>query len=162
LQPRRTLRLALWSGEEQGLLGARAWVRRHVQGEGGPADREKVSVYFNIDPGKGPIYGWYLENNEEARPIFDAWMAPFADIGYLKNVRQPIGSTDHVAFNGAGVPGFNPIQDYVDYDVREHHTNVDTAERVKDQDLKQNAVVLASMIYHAANRTAMIPSSIRK
>jgi len=162
LQPRRTMRVALWSGEEQGLLGARAWVRRHVQGEGGPADREKVAVYFNIDPGKGPIYGWYLENNEEARPIFDAWMAPFADLGYLKNVRAPIGSTDHVAFNGAGVPGFNPIQDYVDYDVREHHTNVDTAERIKDADLKQNAVVLASMIYHAANRTEMIPSAIRK
>jgi carboxypeptidase Q len=162
LRPRRTLRIALWGGEEQGLLGARAWVRRHVQGEGGTPDREKVSVYFNIDPGKGPIYGWYLENNDAARPIFDAWMAPFEDLGYLKNVRGPIGSTDHVAFNQAGVPGFNPIQEYVDYDVREHHTNVDTAERVKEADLKQNAVILASMIFHAANRTEIIPSTIRK
>jgi Zn-dependent M28 family amino/carboxypeptidase len=162
LQPRRTLRLALWSGEEEGLLGARAWVRRHVQGEGGQPDPEKVSVYFNIDPGKGPIYGWYMETNDEAQPIFDAWMAPFANLGYLKNVRQGIGNTDHLAFIAAGVPGFNPIQDYVDYDVREHHTNADTSERVKEQDLKQNAVVLAAMIYHAANRTQAIPSSVRK
>jgi Zn-dependent M28 family amino/carboxypeptidase len=89
-------------------------------------------------------------------------MATFADLGYLKNVRQGIGNTDHLAFIAQGVPGFNPIQDYVDYDVREHHTNADTPERIKVDDLKQNAIVLASVIYHAAMRTEPIPSAARK
>ena len=159
LQPRRTIRVALWGAEEEGLIGSRAWVRQHLP-EAGP--RDKVSVYFNIDPGKGPIYGWFMETNDEARPIFDAWMAPFADLGGLKNVRQGIGNTDHLSFIAAGVPGFNPIQDYVDYDVREHHTNADTPERIKVDDLKQNAIVLASVIYHAAMRTEPIPSPVRK
>jgi hypothetical protein len=144
LQPRRTLRLALWSAEEQGLLGSRAWVTRHLQTAGGAGTAgaaESVSVYFNIDPGKGPIYGWYLENNDAAKSIFDAWMSPFKDLGVLKNVRQGITNTDHLSFIAAGVPGFNPIQDYVGYDTREHHTNADTAERVNEADLKQNAVV---------------------
>jgi hypothetical protein len=159
LQPKRTLRIALWAAEEEGLLGSRAWVQQHLP----PTDRkENVSIYFNIDPGKGPIYGWYLENNEAAKPIFDAWMAPFGDLGVLKNVPQGIGSTDHLSFINAGVPGFNPIQDYVDYDVREHHTNMDVAERVKENDLKQNAVILASVIYHAANRRDPVPSPVRK
>jgi Zn-dependent M28 family amino/carboxypeptidase len=159
LQPRRTIRVALWAAEEEGLLGSRAWVRQHLPDTG---PRDKVSVYLNIDPGKGPIYGWYMENNDEARTIFDAWMAPFADLGGLKNVRQGIGNTDHLSFIAAGVPGFNPIQDYTDYDVREHHTNADTPERIKVDDLKQNAIVLASFIYHAAMRTAPIPSPVRK
>jgi Zn-dependent M28 family amino/carboxypeptidase len=151
--------VALWAAEEEGLLGSRAWVRQHLP-DTGPRDR--VSVYLNIDPGKGPIYGWFMENNDEARPIFDAWMAPFADLGGLKNVRQGIGNTDHLSFIAAGVPGFNPIQDYTDYDVREHHTNADTPERIRVDDLKQNAIVLASFIYHAAMRTEPIPSPVRK
>ena len=165
LQPKRTIRIALWAAEEEGLLGSQAWVRAHLRPAAGApplANPDKVSIYFNIDPGKGPIYGWYLENNDAAKPIFDAWMAPFADLGAVKNVRQPIGSTDHVTFNNAGVPGFNPIQDYTDYDVRAHHTNVDLAERINDNDLKQNAVVLASVIYHAANRRDQVPSPVRK
>jgi Zn-dependent M28 family amino/carboxypeptidase len=160
LATKRTIRVALWGAEEEGLLGSRAWVRQHLPEA--PAARDRVSVYFNIDPGKGPIYGWYLENNEAARPIFDAWLAPFKDLGAIKNVNQGIGNTDHLSFIGAGVPGFNPIQDYVDYDVREHHTNADTAERIKPADLKQNAVVLASFLYHAANRAEAIPSPVRK
>lgn len=159
LQPRRTIRVALWGAEEEGLLGSAAWVRQHLPETGA---RDKVSVYFNTDPGKGPIYGWFMQGNDVARPIFDAWMAPFADLGYLKNVQQNIGSTDHLSFIRAGVPGFNPIQDYVDYDVREHHTNADTPERIKVDDLKQNAIVLASIVYHAAMRTEPIPSSVRK
>jgi prepilin-type N-terminal cleavage/methylation domain-containing protein len=115
-----------------------------------------MDVYFNIDPGKGPIYGWYLEDNEAVRPMFDAWLAPVKDFGAVRNVAQGIGNTDHLSFIAAGVPGFNPIQDYVDYDVRLHHTNADTFERVNEQDLKQNAVVLAAF-YHAATRTEMIP-----
>ena len=162
LQPRRTLRLALWSGEEQGLLGARAWVRANLEGDANAAARAAMSAYFNIDPGKGPIYGWYMENNPDVASIFDAWLAPFKDLGAVRNVRQGIGNTDHLAFIAAGVPGFNPVQDYVDYDVREHHTNADTSERVKEQDLKQNAVILASFVYHAAMRNEPLPSPIRK
>ena len=137
-------------------------MRRHITGEGGAPDADKVSVYFNIDPGKGPIYGWYLENNEAARPIFDAWMAPFSNLNYVRNVRQGIGNTDHLSFIAAGVPGFNSVQDYVDYDVREHHKNADVAEPITEQDLKQAAVVLASMVYHAAVRAEQIPSPVRK
>jgi len=162
LQTRRTLRLALWSGEEQGLLGSRAYVRAHLEGDANKVERDRLAVYLNIDPGKGPIYGWYLENNDALRPIFDAWLAPFKDLGALKNVRQGIGNTDHLSFIAAGVPGFNPIQDYVDYDVREHHTNADTAERVKEADLRQNAVVLAAFVYEAAMRSEMLPSPARK
>jgi hypothetical protein len=158
-QPRRTLRLALWSGEEQGLLGSRAYVERHLAGDANQAARDKLAVYFNIDPGKGPIYGWFMEGNAAAKPIFDAWLAPFVDqeIGARKNVIQGIGSTDHLSFTRNGMLGFNPIQDFVGYDVREHHTNVDTAERIREQDLKQSAIILASFVYHAAMRTDRIP-----
>ena len=163
LSTKRTLRLALWSGEEQGLLGARAYVRAHLDGDANKAARDRLSVYFNIDPGKGPIYGWYLENNDAVKPIFDAWLAPFQDKdGALKNVRQGIGNTDHLAFIQAGMPGFNPIQDYVDYDVREHHTNADTAERIKEADLKQNAMILASFSIMPPMRAEMIPSPVRR
>jgi carboxypeptidase Q len=160
--PKRTIRLAIWSGEEEGLLGSKAYVRDHLDGDAHKAERDRMDVYLNIDPGKGKIYGWYLENNEAVKPIFDAWLAPFKDLGAVRNVRQGIGNTDHLSFIAAGVPGFNPVQDYVDYDVRLHHTNADTSERVDLQDVKQNAVVLASFLYHAANRAEMIPTTIRK
>jgi Zn-dependent M28 family amino/carboxypeptidase len=160
--PKRTIRLAIWSGEEEGLLGSKAYVRDHLDGDAHKAERDRMDVYLNIDPGKGKIYGWYLENNEAVKPIFDAWLAPFTDLGAVRNVRQGIGSTDHLSFIAAGVPGFNPVQDYVDYDIRLHHTNADTSERVDLQDVKQNAVVLASFLYHAANRAEMIPTTIRK
>ena len=162
VRPRRTLRIALWGAEEQGLLGSRAYVAQHLTGDDKADARKRMSVYFNIDPGKGPIYGWYLQGNEAVRPIFDAWLAPFQDLGARKNVIQNIGSTDHLSFINAGVPGFNPVQDYTNYDVREHHTNVDTPDRIKIDDLKQNAVILASFVYHAAMRDAMLPSEIRK
>ncbi len=162
VSPKRTLRLALWSGEEEGLLGSRAYVRDHLEGDAHKAERDKMDVYFNMDPGRGPIYGWYLENNAEVRPIFDAWMAPFKDLGAERNVAQGIGNTDHLSFIAAGVPGFNPIQDYTEYDVRLHHTNADTSERVNVNDLKQNAVIIASFLYHAAMRPEMIPSPVRK
>lgn len=114
-------------------------------------------MYFNVDPGTGPIYGFYLEKNEAVRPIFDAWLAPFRDLGARRNVMLGIGSTDHLSFIRAGVPGFNPVQSYVDYDVRTHHTTAETAERVKDEDLRQAAVILASFVYHAAMRDEKIP-----
>jgi carboxypeptidase Q len=157
-RPKRTIRMALWGGEEQGLHGSRRYVEKYVAGEANRAAREKFSVYFNLDPGTGPIYGWYLENNEAVRPIFDAWLEPFRNLGARRNIIQGIGNTDHLNFIRAGVPGFNPVQDYVDYDVRTHHTNMDTFERVKADDLKQCAVVLASFAYHAAVRAEKLPT----
>ena len=96
------------------------------------------------------------------KPIFDAWLAPFKDLGAVKNVIGPIGNTDHLTFIRAGMPGFNPVQDYVDYDVRLHHTNADVAERIDVKDLKQNAVILASFLYHSAERQDPLPSTVRK
>jgi hypothetical protein len=157
VKPRRTIRMALWSGEEQGLHGSRKYVEKYLAGDANKAARDKFYAYFNLDPGTGPIYGWYLENNEAVKPIFDAWLEPFKDLGARKNILQPIGSTDHVSFNRAGMSGFNPVQDYADYDIRTHHTNADTYERVKEQDLKQSAIVLAAFAYHAAMRSERLP-----
>ena len=97
-------------------------------------------VYLNIDPGMGPIYGWYLGASPEAKALFDAWLAPLKDLDGRRNVIEGITNTDHLSFKAVGIPGFTPIQDYTTYDVRTHHTNVDTYERVREQDLKQNAV----------------------
>ncbi len=157
LQPKRTIRVALWSGEEEGRYGSKHFVADHLTGDAHAADRERLSVYFNIDPGTGPIYGWYCENNAAAKSVFDAWLAPFKDLGARQNILPGIGSTDHLSFRDVGIPGFTPIQDYTNYDVRLHHTNVDTAEYVKTDDLKQNAIVLASFAYHAAQRAGRIP-----
>lgn len=154
---KRTVRIGLWGAEEQGLFGSQAYVRDRLAGDANAVARHSLTVYFNIDPGKGPIYGWYLENNERVRPVFDAWLAPFLDLGARRNVRQGIGSTDHLSFIRAGMLGFNPVQEYVGYDVREHHTNVDTPERIVVDDLKQNAIILASFLYHAANRAERLP-----
>jgi hypothetical protein len=154
---KRTVRVALWGGEEQGLLGARAYVNAHYAGDANKAARERVAVYLNIDPGMGPIYGWHAENSPPAKALFDAWIAPLKDLGVRRNIDVGIGSTDHVAFRQAGIPGFNPVQDYVTYDVRTHHTNVDTYERVREEDLKQNAIVLAWMAYNAANTAEKFP-----
>lgn len=156
-RPKRTIRMALWGGEEQGLHGSRRYVEKHLAGDANKAAREKFNVYFNLDPGSGPIYGWYLENNPAVKPIFDAWLEPFKDLGTRKNILQGIGNTDHLSYTRAGMAGFNPVQDYVDYDVRTHHTNMDTFERVKAEDLKQCAMVLASFAYHAAVRAEKIP-----
>ena len=154
---KRTVRVALWGGEEQGLRGARAYVASHLAGDANKATRDRLAVYLNIDPGMGPIYGWYSEGSAPSMTILDAWTAPLKDLGVRRNIQPGVGSTDHVAFREAGVPGFNPIQDYVTYDVRTHHTNVDTYERVREEDLKQNAVVLAWMVYNAANTTQKFP-----
>jgi hypothetical protein len=156
-KPRRTIRMALWSGEEEGLFGSTRYVEKYLAGDANKLARERFYAYFNLDPGTGPIYGWYLENNAALAPIFDAWLEPFKDIGARRNILQPIGSTDHVSFIRGGVVGFNAVQDYVDYDIRTHHTNMDTYERVKEQDLKQSAIVLASFAYHAAMRAERLP-----
>jgi hypothetical protein len=156
-RPKRTIRIALWGGEEQGLLGSKAYAQQHLAGDANRTERDRHVVYFNIDPGMGPIYGWYLEDETDVKPLFDAWLAPFADLGARRNVLPGIGNTDHLSFRAAGVPGFNPVQDYTTYDVRTHHTNVDTYERVRDADLKQNAAVLAWFALQAANTAERIP-----
>jgi carboxypeptidase Q len=157
LRPRRTIRVALWSGEEEGLLGSKAYVAQHLAGDAHQQDRERLAVYFNIDPGMGPIYGWYSEESGAAKSLFDAWLAPLRDLDGRKNVIAGITNTDHLSFRAVGVPGFTPIQDYVTYDVRTHHTNVDTYERVREQDLKQNAVALAWFAYNAAMMNERFP-----
>ena len=156
-RPRRTIRFALWGGEEQGLLGSRAWVRQHLHGDENRTARERLSVYFNNDPGTGRTYGWFMENRDDVMPIFDEWLAPLRDLGARRNVMSGIGSTDHLNFLRVGVPAFNSVQDYVDYDVRTHHTNFDTFERVQQEDLQQAAIVLASFVYRAAMRDRPIP-----
>lgn len=156
-RPRRTIRVALWGGEEQGLLGSKAWVAQHLAGDANKAARDNFDVYFNIDNGTGAIYGWYLQNNQEVRGIFDSWLDPFKDLGAKRNNIEPVGSTDHLSFIDAGVPGFNPIQDYVNYDVRTHHTNMDTVERVQEKDIQQAAIVMAAFAYDAAMLDRKIP-----
>lgn len=156
-KPRRTIRMALWGGEEQGLLGSRAYAQAHYAGAANALNRDRLAVYLNSDPGTGPIYGWYMEENAQAKTVFDSWLAPLKDLGMRRNVTGKIGSTDHLSFTALGLPGFNSLQDYVDYDTRTHHTNMDTSERVKIQDLKQSAIVLASFAWQAATRDEKIP-----
>lgn len=156
-RPRRTIRVALWGGEEQGLLGSRAWVAQHLTGDANAAARERFNVYFNIDNGYGPIYGWYLQNMESVRRQFDAWLEPFTDLKARRNTIEPVGSTDHLSFIELGIPGFNPIQEYGNYDIRTHHTNMDTAERLDVADLKQAAIVMATFAYNAAMADQKIP-----
>jgi hypothetical protein len=155
--PRRTIRVALWGGEEQGLLGSKAWVAQHLAGGANAAARAKFDVYFNIDNGTGKIYGWFLQNRDEVRPIFDSWLEPLKSIGARRNVGEPVGSTDHLSFIDAGVLGFNPIQDYGNYDIRTHHTNMDTVERVNVDDIRQAAIVMATFAYQAANLDRTLP-----
>ena len=160
LQLRRTVRVALWSGEEQGLLGSRAYVKEHF------ADRDTMALkaehgtlsgYFNVDNGTGAIRGVYLQGNEAIAPVFDAWMAPFASLGMTPLSIRDTGGTDHLAFNAVGLPGFQFIQDPVEYGTRTHHSNMDVYERVQARDMMHNAVIVASFVYHAANRDALLP-----
>ena len=154
-RPKRTIRIAFWGGEEEGLLGSCAWVKKNLMADS--VGRRTLTLYLNMDPGTGPIYGFYAEGSEAAKSVFDAWLAPFSDIGYRKNLISGIGNTDHLSFIAQGVPSFNPIQDYVDYDTRIHHTNWDTPERVPVKDLKASAVIYASILYHAAMRNERFP-----
>jgi hypothetical protein len=152
--PRRTIRVALWSGEEQGLLGARAYVAQHFNT---PAARDQLAVYLNDDPGSGRTLGFYMEGNKEAKAIFDRWLAPLKDLGATRNIIEGIGSTDHVPFNEAGLPGFNVIKDFRAYDERMRHTNADYPERMSEDDLKQSAIVMATFAWQAAMRDGKIP-----
>lgn len=173
LQPRRTIRIGLWGGEEQGLLGSRAYVRKHfgeregggmsfMGGAGGgniitKAEHAKFSVYFNHDNGTGKLRGVYMQGNEAARPVLQAWLAPFASMGASTLTLSNTGGTDHLAYDAVGLPGFQFIQDPVEYDTRTHHSNMDVYDRVQEDDMKQAAVIMAAFAYNAAMRDAMFP-----
>jgi len=152
--PRRTIRVALWSGEEQGLLGARAYLMQHFNT---PAARDQLAVYLNDDPGSGKTLGFYMEGNRAAKAIFDRWIEPLKDLGATRNVIEGIGATDHVPFNEAGLPGFNVIKDFDAYDVRTRHTNDDFPERMSEDELKQSAIVMATFAWQAAIADEKIP-----
>ncbi len=161
LKPRRTIRIALWSGEEQGIHGSRNYVKKafgDAQTMMLTPDHEKVSAYYNIDNGTGRIRGIYLQGNEAVRPLFEKWLAPFADlIDHPTITSRNTGGTDHLSFDGVGLPGFQFIQDGIEYGSRTHHTNADTYERLVLDDLKQMAVIVAAFVYNTAQMDEKIP-----
>lgn len=151
LQPRRTVRIGLWSGEEQGLLGSRGWVKNH------PEMLPKISAYVNVDNGTGKIRGIWDQSNDAVDPIFAQILMPFRDLGVVGVRQGNTGGTDHLSFDAAGVPGFNFIQDAIDYGTETHHTTADTYDRLQMDDLKQAAVVVAFTVYELAMRDEMMP-----
>ncbi|HJP91200.1 MAG TPA: M28 family peptidase, partial [Pyrinomonadaceae bacterium] len=196
LKPRRTIRIALWSGEEQGLLGSRAYVTEHfgsmqtppattsaVPATGGAstntmgggagngngstqqaapvlvkkADYEKFSGYFNLDNGTGKIRGVYLQGNEAVRSLFRQWLMPFRDMGAATLTISNTGGTDHLSFDGIGLPGFQFIQDEIEYDTRTHHSNQDVFDRIQADDMKQAATIMAAFVYQTAMRDEKLP-----
>ena len=160
LQPKRTIRIALWSGEEQGLLGSRNYVKNHFAD---PADmilkpdHEKISAYYNLDNGTGKVRGIYLQGNKDAGPIFAKWLEPFYDLDAKTITIDNTGGTDHQAFDAIGIPGFQFIQDVLEYDTRTHHTNMDTYDHLVPADLKQAATVIASFVYNTSQLEQKIP-----
>lgn len=159
---RRTVRIALWTGEEQGLLGSRAYVHDHFgtrdsTGLHAKPEHERFSSYFNVDNGTGAIRGVYLQGNEAVRPVFRAWMEPFRDLGMRTLTIKNTGGTDHLSFDGVGLPGFQFLQDEIEYGTRTHHSNQDVYDRIQEDDMKKNAVIVASFVYLAANRDEKLP-----
>jgi carboxypeptidase Q len=160
VKPRRTIRIALWGGEEEGLLGSFGYVRNHF---GDPADMKlkpeqaKVSAYFNLDNGTGKIRGIYTEGNEKVTGIFKQWFEPFKDLDASTVTLHKTGSTDHVSFDAVGIPGFQFIQDPLDYETRTHHSNEDNYDHLVMDDLRQAATIEAAFVYFAAMRPEMIP-----
>lgn len=177
--PRRTIRIALWSGEEQGLLGSKAYVAEHFATRPEPTDPEqkklpdwlrkptwpittkpehaRLSAYFNVDNGGGKIRGIYTEENAAVVPLFESWIAPVKDLGVTTVTMRTTGGTDHQSFDAVGLPGFQFIQDELEYETRTHHTNLDTYERLQRNDLMQAAVVAAWFAWEAAMRPEMLP-----
>jgi hypothetical protein len=178
LKPRRTIRIGLWSGEEQGLFGSQAFVKQHL-GEpvddskdasflrlvqGGTAKKikrgpeyDKLSAYYNLDNGTGKIRGVYLQGNEAVRPIFREWLQPFRDLGASTLTASNTGGTDHLSFDAIGLPGFQFIQDQIEYDTRTHHSNQDVFDRIQGDDLKQAATIMAAFLYNTAMRDQKLP-----
>ena len=156
----RTVRIALWSGEEQGLLGSKAYVKEHF---GDPetmkitGQHAKLAAYFNYDNGTGKIRGVHLQGNDMVRPIFESWIEPFKDLGANTLTIRTTGGTDHLSFDAVGLPGFQFIQDPVEYETRTHHSNMDVYDHIVETDLKQASAIVASFAYHAATRPEMLP-----
>jgi carboxypeptidase Q len=156
----RTVRIALWTGEEQGLLGSRAYVKEHFAD---PADMKpkpehaRLSGYFNLDNGSGKIRGIYLQDNDQVRPIFEAWLEPFRDLGANTLTIRATGSTDHMSFDAVGLPAFQFIQDPLDYGSRTHHTNMDVYDELRPDDLEQASAIEAWFVYNTAIRPEMLP-----
>ena len=164
-QPKRTIRIGLWSAEEQGLLGSRGYVKKTFMdtvSNKPNAAHEKFSGYFNIDNGTGKVRGIYLQGNEQCAPIFKAWLAPFNDLGATTVTISNTGGTDHQSFDGAGLPGFQFIQDPMEYDTRTHHSNMDVYEHLSEDDLKQIATVVAAFAYNTAQRDEKLPRKAKK
>ena len=179
VQPRRTIRVGLWTGEEQGEFGSYGYVRQHfgyvplsetpdqlklpdfLRKPAGPAvikaDQSKISGYFNVDNGTGKIRGIYLQQNSAIAPIFQQWIAPLGDLGVSTITMRDTGGTDHEAFDSVGIPGFQFIQDMLDYGSRTHHSNMDVYERLQPEDLAQAATVEAIFVYNTAMRDQMLP-----
>jgi carboxypeptidase Q len=160
LRLRRTVRIGLWGGEEQGLIGSREYVTAHFADRADmklKPEHAKFSSYFNVDNGTGAIRGIYLQGNEGASPIFEAWMKPFHNLGMTTITIRDTGGTDHQSFDRVGLPGFQFIQDVVEYDTRTHHSNMDVYERIQEEDMRKNAVIVAAFVYHAANRDEKFP-----
>jgi hypothetical protein len=177
LKPRRTIRVALWTGEEQGLLGSRAYVKQHFGEMKGarndffaPADPnapkpelvkgaeyEKLSAYYNLDNGTGKIRGVYMQGNPAVRPYFQAWLAPFTDMGASTLTLSNTGGTDHLSFDAIGLPGFQFIQDEIEYSTLTHHSNQDLYDRIQADDMKQAATIMAAFVYQTAMMDEMMP-----
>ena len=178
-KPNRTIRVALWTGEEQGLIGSQDYVKKHIGKFEEPKDPEqkampaffrqqkgklirgqdygKVSAYFNLDNGSGKIRGIYAQENLAAAPIFEEWMKPWNDVGATIVTQRNTGSTDHVSFDAVGVPGFQFVQDQLDYFSHVHHTDLDVQDHAVEADLKQAAAIVASFVYNTAQRPAKLP-----
>lgn len=175
LKPRRTIRVALWSGEEQGLFGSSNYVKQHfgeMKGGGGlfgggnpnqkpelikGVDFDKLSAYYNLDNGTGKIRGVYLQGNSAVAPIFKAWLEPFKDMGATTLTLSNTGGTDHLSFDRIGLPGFQFIQDEIEYDARTHHSNQDVFDRIQAEDMKQAATIMAAFVYQTAMMDGKIP-----
>ncbi|MDX5983851.1 M20/M25/M40 family metallo-hydrolase [Sphingomonas echinoides] len=180
IRPKRTIRFALWAGEEQGLLGSLSYVESHLATRGNPSDPKQtglalymgwsnrwpitpkpgwgdLAAYFNLDNGSGKVRGIYAENNPAVVPIFREWLAPFGPMGAKDVVIRTTGGTDHVFMQAVGAPGFQFIQDPLDYDSRVHHSSIDTFDHLKGNDMRQAATILASFLVNAANAEKALP-----
>ncbi|CAN5336180.1 hypothetical protein BH10ACI1_BH10ACI1_20430 [soil metagenome] len=179
LKPRRTIRVALWSGEEQGLFGSSNYVKQHfgeVIGGGNifgipqpnqtkpelikGVDYDKLSAYYNLDNGTGKIRGIYMQGNSAVAPIFRQWLMPFGDLGASTLTMQNTGGTDHLSFDRIGLPGFQFIQDEIEYDARTHHSNQDVFDRIQPDDMKQAATIMAAFIYQTAMMDEKMPRKV--
>lgn len=179
VKPRRTIRFALWTGEEQGLLGSVAYVKQHFATRPETTDPEqmalperyreetwplqlkpghgKLAAYFNLDNGSGKVRGIYTQNNAAAKPVFEAWLTPFHDLGATTVTMRDTGGTDHVPLDRVGLPGFQFIQDELDYSTRTHHTNLDTYDHIQPKDMIQASTIMAAFLYNAAMRDEPLP-----